>query len=104
VATVDACPRCASSLLQALRWHHLPGGSLDVRLRCPDCETCFRVDQTPQEARDLDRRQAAGRDAVLSAYEAAVRDSMAELAETLGAALARDLLSADDFARRPAVP
>lgn len=104
MATVDACPRCASPLLQALRWHHLPGGDLDVRLRCPDCETCFRVDQTPQEARDLDQRQAAGREAVLSAYEAAVQESMQELAETLGAALRRDLVSADDFARRPEAP
>lgn len=96
----DACPSCRSHLLQPLRWVQLPGGDLDVRLRCPECETCFRVDFTPAAMRDLDLRQTAGREQLVAAYEEMVNDSMEALASSLTAAFARDLLTADDFAPR----
>ncbi|HEX8105242.1 MAG TPA: hypothetical protein VF533_21665 [Solirubrobacteraceae bacterium] len=100
MAPVDACPRCGSALLQPLRCEPLPDDEFDVGLRCPDCETCFRVVQTAEEARRLDRRQIAARAAVTRAHDEVVRESMAALAAAFGAAFERDLLGADDFAPR----
>jgi hypothetical protein len=96
----NACPACESLLPQPLRWEQLPGGNLEVRLRCPECETCFRVTHTPARMRELDLCQTVGRERLVAAYEQMVSDSMTALASTLTAAFARDLLTADDFAPR----
>ena len=100
----DACPSCVSPLPQPLRWEQLPSGDLDVRLRCPECETCFRVTHTPAAMRELDLRQTAGRERLVTAYELMVSESMEALANSLTAAFARDLLTADDFAPRTLAP
>ena len=97
MSSADACPCCASQLLQALPGRSLPGGDLDVGLRCPECETCFRARLSPQEAQALERRQGVAREAVTRAHDEVVRESMTALAATFGAALERDLLGADDF-------
>jgi len=88
-------------LLQPLRWEQLPGGDFEVRLRCPNCETCFKVIHTPAAMRELDLRQTEGRDRLVAAYEEMVSESMKALATSLAAAFTRDLLTADDFAPRP---
>ncbi len=72
-----------------------------MRLRCPECETCYRITHTPAAMRDLDLRQTAGRERLVAAYESMVNESMEALASALTAAFARDLLTADDFAPRP---
>lgn len=59
---------------------------------------------TPGAMRALDLRQNAAREQLLAAYENAVNDSMEALASALGAAFARDLLTADDFAPRVRAP
>ena len=87
--------------MQALRWEHAPGGALDVGLRCPECESCFRAVLTPAAMRDLEAVQAAARSALLGTYERVVSESMEALAACLAGALARDLVTADDFAPRP---
>ena len=56
---------------------------------------------TPAEMKDLDRRQTAARDTIVSAYESSVRESMSALAADLHQALARDLIGADDFRPPP---
>ena len=86
--------------MQALRWRPLAGGTLDVGLRCPECETCFRAVQTADEARRLDLKRLAARTELLDAHDRLVRESMAALAATFEMAFARDLLTADDFGRR----
>ena len=55
-----------------------------------------------RELAELDREQAAARQLLLDAYERCVTESMEALRECLGAALALDLIDADDFAWRPA--
>ena len=57
---------------------------------------------TRRELAELDRHQAAARQLLLDADECCVTESMEALRECLGAALALDLIDADDFARRPA--
>lgn len=96
----DACPTCGSPLLQPMQWEQLPGGDLDVRLRCPECDTCWRAVRSPAAMRELDLRQTAWREQLVAAYERMVSESMEALASSLNAAFARDLLTADDFAPR----
>ncbi len=54
--------------------------------------------------RELDLRQTAGRERLVTAYELMVSESMEALANSLTAAFARDLLTADDFAPRTLAP
>lgn len=68
-----------------------------VELRCPECSTWMQACHTPAEMEVLDRRQSAAREAILTAYESSVRESMRTLAADLHEALARDLIGADDF-------
>jgi hypothetical protein len=51
---------------------------------------------------ELDRCQSEWRELIASAYEQSVSESMEALADCLAAALARDLIGADDFAPRRA--
>ena len=96
----DRCPNCDSGLAQALRW-----AGLAVTLRCPECHSCFRADCTLVELHALETRQAEARAAIAAGYQRAGLESMRALAGTFEAALALDLLSADDFApRSPAAP
>jgi len=99
VADLSRCPRCGSALLQPLRSRPVPDVGMLVDLRCPECfawmqETCSRA-----ELAALDRSQAASREALVGAYEQSIAESMALLADCLAAALALDLVDADDFAR-----
>jgi hypothetical protein len=102
VPDLATCPSCGSDLVQPLRWRRQDEGDLLVELRCPECFVVMQASHTPAEMQALDRRQAASREQILEAYERAVAESMEELAGTLREALARDLVSADDFAPRPA--
>ena len=102
MATPSECPCCASELLQPLRSHVREDGELVVDLRCPECFAWMQAACTRGELAELDRRQAASRDALVHAYERSVTEAMEALGICLGAALALDLIGPDDFALRPA--
>ena len=87
---MEPCPNCASPLAQPVRW---TGGA--VRLRCPECESCFESVGAPAA---IEAAQNHARRTLRSAYTAAVGESMAALADCWHEALARDLIGADDFA------
>ena len=100
---MSLCPRCGSALLQPLRSRPASGGTgMLVDLRCPECFAWVQECCTRAELAELDKRQAAWRDALVVAYERSVIESMEALAGCLGAALELDLLGADDFAPRRA--
>ena len=101
---LSACPSCGSQLIQPQRWEQRDDGDLMVELRCPECLTCIHAAQTPGEMRELDRLQAEGREIIAAAYERTVAESMQALADSLGSALALDLIGADDFAPRAVRP
>jgi hypothetical protein len=69
-----------------------------VDLRCPECFTWMQECCSRSELAELDKRQAAWRELLLDAYDRSVTESMEALAVCLGAALALDLVGADDFA------
>jgi hypothetical protein len=87
--------------VQPLRWQQRRNGELLVELRCPECHVVMQACHSKQEMEELDRRQSAGRDQIVAAYEASVTESMECLAENLREALERDLVGPDDFAPRP---
>jgi hypothetical protein len=96
------CPQCGSSFLQPLRCEAKGEEVVLVELRCAECTTWLSEPFTRAEVRDLDQRQAECRQLLLEAYERTVRESMDALATLFGAALALDLIGADDFAPRSA--
>lgn len=88
--------------MQPLRTEKQKGGDLLVELRCPECFVVMQACHTAAEMADLDKRQSASRDQIVAAYERSVAESMAQLADTLAEAFARDLLGPDDFVVRRA--
>jgi hypothetical protein len=97
VTIFTACPSCGSTLLQPLRSRSLDADEMMVELRCPECFAWMQECCSRRELSALDRQQAATRELLLDAYERSVAESMAALAECFTAALARDLVTADDF-------
>jgi hypothetical protein len=83
-----------------MRCQERTSGELLVELRCPECHVVMQCCHTPREMEELDRRQTAFRELIVTAYERAVAESMETLAAHLHEALARDLVGADDFAPR----
>jgi len=94
------CPRCGSSFLQPLRCEAKAQDAMLVDLRCSECGGRLSVTCSRAEVRELDRRQAEWREEIVAAYERSVAETMDALATCLGAALALDLIGADDFAPR----
>jgi hypothetical protein len=97
---MSLCPSCGSTLLQPLRSRPGSDGEMLVDLRCPECFTWMQECCSRGELAELDRQQAEWRELLVDAYERSVAESMEALADCLGAALALDLLGADDFAPR----
>ena len=101
MTALQVCPGCGSDLVQPLRWQQRRNGELLVELRCPECHVVMQACHSPQEMEELDRRQSAGREQIVAAYEQSVSESMESLAANLREALERDLVGPDDFAPRP---
>ena len=100
MSPLPSCPTCGSGLVQPLRWQQRQGGDLLVELRCPECFVVVQICHTSEEMAALDRSQAASREVLVAAYERAVAENMAALADAFREGLARDLVTADDFAPR----
>ena len=94
------CPYCGSNFLQPLRCEARAQDSVAVELRCGECGAWVTEACTRAEVRELDQRQAEWRQVIVAAYERSVAETMDALANCLGAALALDLIGADDFAPR----
>jgi hypothetical protein len=99
---MSLCPSCGSALLQPLRSRPGRDGEMIVDLRCPECFVWMQECCSRRELAELDKRQMASRKLLVDAYEQSVTESMEALAVCLGAALALDLVGADDFAPRRA--
>ena len=94
------CPHCASRYVHPTQWEAQPDGAISLRLRCPDCLAAMQGTFPATLVRQLDRELAAGRALVRDSYERTVRRHMYQELQALRNALARDLISADDFGRR----
>jgi hypothetical protein len=92
------CSECGSNLVQPLRWEQTAKrGFWRLWRRCPECE--WRCDgiHGEQEIDAFDEALDDGAEALADELEALERESMREIAECFSAALAADLITADDF-------
>jgi hypothetical protein len=94
------CPHCSSRYVHPIHWQAQPDGAIALRLRCPECQVAMEGTFPASRVRELDRELAAGRAAVRDCYDRTVRRHMYQELQFLRNALARDLISADDFAPR----
>lgn len=98
MADLSVCPSCGSGLVQPLRWEERDDGRLELDLRCPECFAWMRGRFDPEDVEALDRTLRAARETLTAAHDQCVTESMEAMAECLEAAMARDLVTADDFA------
>ena len=96
---LHVCPRCASQLVQPTCWEQAEDRS-HWRLwrRCPECE--WHCDEVHGEAEidAFDEELDAGTDKLNEALKQIEHENMQYVADTFAAALAADLITADDFA------
>jgi hypothetical protein len=96
-----ACPGCGADTVLPVWAEEISDYSWLVRLRCGSCGTCTDKELDDAQAADLGEqldRQAAEISAALRELE---RDCMRSELHLLREALARDLIDAQDFDRRP---
>ena len=95
---LHVCPECSSNLVQPTRWEQTAKrGHWRLWRRCPECE--WRCDGIHGEV-EIDAFDEAlddGAEALATELHELEREGMREIAETFAAALAADLITADDF-------
>ena len=103
VATgLHVCPECSSGLVQPTRWEQAETrGQWRLWRRCPECEWRSNGIHGEPEIDAFDKALDDGAEALATELEERERESMREIVETFATALEADLITADDFRRRP---
>ena len=97
-AGLHVCPECGSGLVQPTRWEQTPKrGHWHLWRRCPECEWRSDGIHGESEIDAFDEALDDGADALAAELGELEREGMREIAEVFAAALAADLISADDF-------
>jgi hypothetical protein len=97
-AGLHVCPRCESPLVQPTCWEQAEDrGHWRLWRRCPECE--WHSNEVHGEAAidAFDEELDHGTQALVEVLREIERENMQYVAETLGAALEADLITADDF-------
>ena len=95
---LHVCPRCASPLVQPTCWEQAGDrGHWRLWRRCPECE--WQQDEVHGEAEidAFDEELDAGTSRLSEALKEIEHENMQYVADTFAAALAADLITADDF-------
>jgi len=100
-AGLHICPECASNLVQPLCWEQSgPRGQWRLWRRCPECEWLGDGVHGDGEIDAYDEELDSGTAVLACQLEELEREGMRQAIETFAAALAADLIGADDF-RQP---
>ncbi len=93
------CPECGSDLVQPTRWEQA-GDRAHWRVwrRCPECEWFCQGVHGGDEIDAFDEQLDRGAHELAAELRALERANMTAMADAFVAALAADLISADDFA------
>lgn len=92
------CPACGSPLVQPVRWEQAEGrGRWWVTRRCPECAWACDSVHGQREVDDFDEQLERDTAELALDLHMLERENMAELADRFAAALAADLITADDF-------
>lgn len=93
------CPRCDSSLVQPTCWEQtVDRAHWRVWRRCPECEWSCQGVHGEREIDDFDEQLDLGAHELADELRALEHSNMADMADAFAAALAADLIGADDFA------
>jgi hypothetical protein len=96
---LHVCPECGSNLVQPTRWEQTAKrGHWRLWRRCPECEWRRDGIHGEHEIDAFDEALDDGAEALAHELEELERESMRHVAEAFTAALAADLITADDFA------
>jgi hypothetical protein len=101
VTELHLCPKCGSGLVQPICWEQAGDrGHWRLWRRCPECEWhCDAVHAEP-EIDAFDEELDNGTRALSNMLKALERENMQRFGRTFVAALAADLIGADDFSAR----
>jgi len=92
------CPECDSRLVQPTCWEQAGDRShWRVWRRCPECEWTSQGVHDEHEIDAFDEQLDLGAHELADELRALERSNMAAMAEAFAAALAADLITADDF-------
>jgi hypothetical protein len=95
---LHVCPACGSRLVQPTRWEQTAErGHWHLWRRCPECELRCDGIHGEREIDAFDEVLDNGAEALAAELQELERESMRHIAETFTAALAADLITADDF-------
>ena len=94
------CEDCGKHLVNPVDWHETNTSSWWVRLRCGDCGWTREGVFTDGEVNRLERDLAPGVRAITVEVARLDRQRMEREADAFIAALARDLITPEDFGRR----
>jgi len=99
VKALHVCPECGSSLVQPTCWEQA-GDRAHWRIwrRCPECEWCTEGVHDESEIDAFDEQLDLGAHELADELKALEHSNMTAMADSFAAALAADLISADDFA------
>jgi hypothetical protein len=98
-AGLHVCPECGSCLVQPTRWEQTAKrGHWRLWRRCPECEWRSDGIHGETEIDAFDEALDDGAEALAVELRELEHEGMREIAETFAAALAADLITADDFA------
>ncbi|HEY1355974.1 MAG TPA: hypothetical protein VGF09_06630 [Solirubrobacterales bacterium] len=99
VATgLHVCPECGSAMVQPTRWEQADErGHWHLWRRCPECEWSCDAVHGEGEIDCFDEALDRGTEILTEDLRTIVRENMEWVADTLAAALAADLITADDF-------
>lgn len=99
VKALHVCPECDSDLVQPTRWEQAGDRShWRVWRRCPECEWFCQGVHDCDEIDAYDEQLDRGAHELADELQALEHSNMTAMADTFVAALAADLISADDFA------
>jgi hypothetical protein len=95
---LHVCPECGSCLVQPTCWEQA-GDRTHWRIwrRCPECEWFCQGVHGEREIDDFDEQLDLGAHELADELRALEHANMADMADAFVAALAVDLISADDF-------
>ncbi len=97
---LHVCPECGSEMVQPTCWEQA-GDRAHWRIwrRCPECEWCCEAVHDESEIDAFDEALDLGANELAEELKALEHANMTAMAESFAAALAADLIGADDFGR-----
>ena len=95
---LTSCRACGASIVNPMDWHEADESTWWVLLRCGACSHSREVILTDEQARQFDRDLQPGLRAIERIIDDLDHQRMRYEVEIFADALARDLISASDFA------